>query len=63
MFTCVKGINKTFILDKKNKKGEKELILQLQGVNDDEIYRYKNLIDVDRIDTNDIGFFLKNYGV
>ena len=62
-FKSIKNIKKTHILEKENKKGEKEYILQLEGFNYEEIIKYSNLIYINKIGTNDIGSILKIYGI
>ena len=62
-FKSIKNIKKTHILEKENKKGEKEYIIQLEGFNYEEIIKYSNLIHINKIGTNDIGSILKIYGI
>lgn len=38
-------------------------MIVLEGVNFPEVFKYSDLIDVNRIESNDIGSFLKIYGV
>lgn len=58
----VPGIKKCHILD--NKKGNNiEYILQFEGINFKDIYKYTEYLDLDRIYTNDIGSYLRIYGI
>jgi DNA-directed RNA polymerase I subunit RPA1 len=61
-FKNVQGIKKCHILD--NKKGNvTEYLLQLEGINFKDIYMSAKDLDLNRIYTNDIGSFLRLYGI
>ena len=62
-FKNIKNIKKSHILEREKKNGEKEYILQLEGFNFQEISKYSNIIDINRIGTNDIGGILNIYGI
>jgi hypothetical protein len=61
-FKCVKNVNRCFILDK-NENNETKYMLQLEGINFDEILKYSSLIDINKVYTNDVGRILHKYGV
>lgn len=61
-FKSVQGVKRCYVLDRTH-KGETEYIIQLEGVNFHEVYKYADHIDNNRIYTNDIGTFLRLYGV
>jgi len=46
-----------------NSTGEKEVLIQTDGVNFPEIYKHQQLFDVTRISSNDIAAILRMYGV
>lgn len=58
----IDGIEKSFIIEKWNAKG-KEKVIQTQGINFNECYKNYDIIDLNRIETNDINAMLKWYGV
>jgi DNA-directed RNA polymerase I subunit RPA1 len=61
---ATKGIQGTSITEKKMRDGKtKEWITQTDGVNLGSVYEHQDLIDVNRINLNDIAATLKVYGV
>ena len=62
-FKSVKHIKKCYLLDKENKKGQKEYSIQLEGFNFEEVSKYSDLVDINHISTNDIGGVLSIYGI
>lgn len=61
-FQSVPGVKKCHILDMTKKK-QAGFVLQLEGINFNEILKYFDLIDINKIDTNDLGSYLRIYGV
>jgi hypothetical protein len=61
-FKTVSGIKKCHVLDK-SKGNNLEFVIQLEGINFPEVFKYGESIDLNRIDTNDIGSYLRIYGV
>lgn len=62
-FKMVPGIKKCHILDNKLSNGIVEYILQLEGINFKDIYECTKDLDLNRIYTNDIGSYLRLYGI
>jgi DNA-directed RNA polymerase I subunit RPA1 len=62
-FKSVKHIKRCHLLDKENKKGQKEYSIQLEGFNFEEVAKYSDLVDINHISTNDIGGVLSIYGI
>jgi hypothetical protein len=62
-FKSVKNINRCHVIDRKENEKFIEYTLQLEGVNFDEVMKYVNHIDINRISTNDLGSILHKYGV
>ncbi|NXJ62661.1 RPA1 polymerase, partial [Rostratula benghalensis] len=59
----VKGITRCLLNESTNKQGEKELVLQTEGINLAELFRYSDILDVNRLYSNDIHAMAKNYGI
>ncbi|KAM7113084.1 DNA-directed RNA polymerase I subunit RPA1 isoform 2-T2 [Ciconia maguari] len=59
----VKGITRCLLNESTNKQGEKELILQTEGINLAELFRYSDILDLNRLYSNDIHAMAKNYGI
>lgn len=63
-FISVDGIKKCHLLANKNKStGLEELSLQFEGINFQEVFKYDEYININKISTNDIGAVLRIYGV
>ena len=59
-------IAKSFVVEKfkaNSTNQEKEVLVQTDGVNFHELYKYQHLFDVNRISSNDIAAILRTYGV
>ncbi|NXW02553.1 RPA1 polymerase, partial [Fregetta grallaria] len=59
----VKGITRCLLNESTNKQGEKELILHTEGINLAELFRYSDILDLNRLYSNDIHAMAKNYGI
>ena len=61
-FKSVKNISKCHILDE-TKNNKKEYVLQLEGFNYEEVRKYSDIININKISTNDIGGILNIFGI
>uniref|UniRef100_A0A8B9VRB4 DNA-directed RNA polymerase subunit n=1 Tax=Anas zonorhyncha TaxID=75864 RepID=A0A8B9VRB4_9AVES len=59
----VKGITRCLLNESINKQGEKELILHTEGINLAELFRYSDILDLNRLYSNDIHAMAKHYGI
>ena len=59
----IPGIKKCHILDRKGEDGATEYLLQLEGINFKDIFESAKDLDLNRIYTNDIGGYLRLYGI
>ncbi|NWI66627.1 RPA1 polymerase, partial [Todus mexicanus] len=59
----VKGITRCLLNENTNKEGEKELVLHIEGINLAELFRYSDILDLNRLYSNDIHAMAKNYGI
>uniref|UniRef100_A0A8D0FZH9 DNA-directed RNA polymerase subunit n=1 Tax=Strix occidentalis caurina TaxID=311401 RepID=A0A8D0FZH9_STROC len=59
----VKGITRCLLNESTNKQGEKELVLHTEGINLVELFRYSDILDMNRLYSNDIHAMAKNYGI
>ncbi|NXW88671.1 RPA1 polymerase, partial [Alopecoenas beccarii] len=59
----VKGITRCLLNESTNQQGEKELVLHTEGINLAELFRYSNILDLNRLYSNDIHAMAKNYGI
>ncbi|NXU55669.1 RPA1 polymerase, partial [Turnix velox] len=59
----VKGITRCFLNESNSGQGEKEFILQTEGINLQELFRYSDILDMNRLYCNDIHAMANNYGV
>ncbi|XP_033920786.1 DNA-directed RNA polymerase I subunit RPA1 [Melopsittacus undulatus] len=59
----VKGITRCLLNESTNKQGEKELVLHTEGINLAELFRYSDILDLNRLYSNDIHAMAKNYGI
>uniref|UniRef100_A0A7M4DXU4 DNA-directed RNA polymerase n=1 Tax=Crocodylus porosus TaxID=8502 RepID=A0A7M4DXU4_CROPO len=58
-----KGITRCFLNESTNKKGERELILNTEGINLSELFKYSDVLDLSRLYSNDIHAMAKTYGI
>ncbi|NXI55259.1 RPA1 polymerase, partial [Chloroceryle aenea] len=59
----VKGITRCLLNESTNNQGEKELVLHTEGINLVELFRYSDILDLNRLYSNDIHAMAKNYGI
>ncbi|KAM9236797.1 DNA-directed RNA polymerase I subunit RPA1 [Leptosomus discolor] len=59
----VKGITRCLLNESTSKHGEKELVLHTEGINLTELFRYSDILDLNRLYSNDIHAMAKNYGI
>ncbi|XP_075565005.1 DNA-directed RNA polymerase I subunit RPA1 [Pelecanus crispus] len=59
----VKGITRCLLNESTSKQGEKELVLHTEGINFVELFRYSDILDLNRLYSNDIHAMAKNYGI
>uniref|UniRef100_A0A8C4V3P1 DNA-directed RNA polymerase subunit n=1 Tax=Falco tinnunculus TaxID=100819 RepID=A0A8C4V3P1_FALTI len=59
----VKGITRCLLNESTNKQGEKEFVLHTEGINLVEMFRYSDILDLNRLYSNDIHAMAKNYGI
>ncbi|NWH47976.1 RPA1 polymerase, partial [Fregata magnificens] len=59
----VKGITRCLLNESTNKQGEKEFVLHTEGINLAELFRYSDILDLNRLYSNDIHAMAKNYGI
>ncbi|NXS07098.1 RPA1 polymerase, partial [Neodrepanis coruscans] len=59
----VKGITRCLLNESTNKEGEKEFVLHTEGINLAELFRYSDVLDLNRLYSNDIHAMAKNYGI
>ncbi|XP_053314114.1 DNA-directed RNA polymerase I subunit RPA1 [Spea bombifrons] len=58
-----KGITRCLLSETTNKKGDKELTLNTEGINLPELFKYSDVLDVRRLYTNDIHAMANTYGI
>ncbi|XP_010147056.1 PREDICTED: DNA-directed RNA polymerase I subunit RPA1, partial [Eurypyga helias] len=59
----VKGITRCLLNESTNNQGERELVLHTEGINLAELFRYSDILDLNRLYSNDIHAMAKNYGI
>uniref|UniRef100_A0A8B9PGK6 DNA-directed RNA polymerase subunit n=1 Tax=Apteryx owenii TaxID=8824 RepID=A0A8B9PGK6_APTOW len=59
----IKGITRCLLNENTSTEGEKELVLHTEGINLAELFRYSDILDLNRLYSNDIHAMAKNYGV
>ncbi|GAB6022197.1 DNA-directed RNA polymerase I subunit RPA1 [Chamberlinius hualienensis] len=59
----VKGIKKAFVVDQTNSNGTCQRILKTEGINIRDMFNYENMVDLNRLYSNDIHAIAKNYGI
>ncbi|XP_063781050.1 DNA-directed RNA polymerase I subunit RPA1 [Pseudophryne corroboree] len=58
-----RGITRCLLNDNTNKKGEKEQILNTEGINLQELFKYSDILDLKRLYSNDIHAMANTYGI
>ncbi|XP_075066371.1 DNA-directed RNA polymerase I subunit RPA1 [Mixophyes fleayi] len=58
-----RGIARCLLNDTTNKKGEKEQILNTEGINLQELFKYSDILDLKRLYSNDIHAMANTYGI
>uniref|UniRef100_A0A8D2N1Z1 DNA-directed RNA polymerase subunit n=1 Tax=Zonotrichia albicollis TaxID=44394 RepID=A0A8D2N1Z1_ZONAL len=59
----VKGIARCLLNEGTSKEGHKEFVLQTEGINLAELFKYSDILDLNRLYCNDIHSMAKNYGI
>ncbi|XP_068023789.1 DNA-directed RNA polymerase I subunit RPA1 isoform X2 [Melanerpes formicivorus] len=59
----VKGITRCLLQEGTSRHGERELVLHTEGINLSELFRYSDILDLNRLYSNDIHAMAKNYGI
>ncbi|XP_036604435.1 DNA-directed RNA polymerase I subunit RPA1 [Trichosurus vulpecula] len=59
----IKGITRCLLNDTTNKKQEKELVLNTEGINLPELFKYADVLDLSRLYSNDIHAMANTYGI
>ncbi|KAM6269791.1 DNA-directed RNA polymerase I subunit RPA1 isoform 1-T1 [Porphyrio hochstetteri] len=59
----VKGITRCLLNESTNKQGEKELVLHTEGINLAELFKYSEILDLNRLYSNDIHAMARTYGI
>ncbi|NXS53970.1 RPA1 polymerase, partial [Brachypteracias leptosomus] len=59
----VKGITRCLLNESTNEHGEKELILHTEGINLVELSKYSDILNLNRLYSNDIHAMANNYGI
>uniref|UniRef100_A0A6I8RX97 DNA-directed RNA polymerase subunit n=1 Tax=Xenopus tropicalis TaxID=8364 RepID=A0A6I8RX97_XENTR len=57
------GITRCLLNDTANKQGDKELILNTEGINLYELFKYSNILELRRLYSNDIHTMAKTFGI
>nr|DBA29404.1 TPA: hypothetical protein GDO54_009631 [Pyxicephalus adspersus] len=57
------GITRCLLNESTNSKGEKEQILNTEGINMQELFKYANILDLRRLYSNDIHAMANTYGI
>ncbi|KAM9329754.1 DNA-directed RNA polymerase I subunit RPA1 [Gastrophryne carolinensis] len=58
-----KGITRCLLNETTNKNGEKELILNTEGINLQELFNYSDILSLNRLYSNDIHAMANTYGI
>ncbi|XP_040275191.1 DNA-directed RNA polymerase I subunit RPA1 isoform X2 [Bufo bufo] len=58
-----RGISRCLLNDTTNHRGEKELILNTEGINLQEMFKYSDILNLRRLYTNDIHAMANTYGI
>ncbi|XP_051865519.1 DNA-directed RNA polymerase I subunit RPA1 [Pristis pectinata] len=58
-----KGIARCFLNETTNRRGEKEMVLNTEGINLTEMFKYDNILDLSRLYSNDIHSIASTYGI
>lgn len=57
------GIKKSHMDEKKDKNNQPQRVITLEGVNFDEVFKFGDKINLNKIESNDIGSIMKIYGI
>jgi len=60
---ATKGITRCLLNETTNKKNEKELVLNTEGINLPELFKYAEVLDLRRLYSNDIHAMASTYGI
>ncbi|XP_023107609.2 DNA-directed RNA polymerase I subunit RPA1 isoform X1 [Felis catus] len=60
---ATKGITRCLLNETTNKKNEKELVLNTEGINLPELFKYAEVLDLSRLYSNDIHAMANTYGI
>uniref|UniRef100_A0A8C0KTH8 DNA-directed RNA polymerase subunit n=1 Tax=Canis lupus dingo TaxID=286419 RepID=A0A8C0KTH8_CANLU len=60
---ATKGITRCLLNETTNKKNEKELVLNTEGINLPELFKYAEVLDLSRLYSNDIHAMASTYGI
>lgn len=64
LIRSVKGINKSYIIERKAQNShEKEKVIQTEGINFDECFNNADILDLNRLETNNINEMMHHYGI
>ncbi|KAG8591164.1 hypothetical protein GDO81_000070 [Engystomops pustulosus] len=58
-----KGITRCLLNETTNAKGEKEQVLNTEGINLQEMFKYKDILDLNRLYSNDVHAMTATYGI
>ncbi|XP_040191174.1 DNA-directed RNA polymerase I subunit RPA1 [Rana temporaria] len=58
-----KGITRCLLNEASNKKGEKEQILNTEGINLQELFKYSDILNLKRLYSNDVHAMANTYGI
>ncbi|XP_078079617.1 DNA-directed RNA polymerase I subunit RPA1 isoform X2 [Mustelus asterias] len=57
------GITRCLLNETTNRRGEKESVLNTEGINLTEMFKYDDILDLNRLYSNDIHAFARTYGI
>ncbi|XP_029021337.1 DNA-directed RNA polymerase I subunit RPA1 isoform X2 [Betta splendens] len=58
-----KGLTRCLLSETTTKMGEKEMILNTEGINMHEMFRHSNILDINRLYCNEVHAMAKTYGI
>ncbi|XP_067885420.1 DNA-directed RNA polymerase I subunit RPA1 [Heterodontus francisci] len=58
-----RGITRCLLNETTNRRGEKEFVLNTEGINLTEMFKYGDILDLNRLYSNDIHAFASTYGI
>lgn len=62
LIRSVKGITKSYVIERKTRAGA-EKVIQTEGINFEECFRHPEVLDLARIESNNIREMMKHYGI